>query len=151
MRVQLVTRFVRPHRWCGVSGLLGRGQWFPVSIPCLARCSAPTLLPPFAPRPLRRLNATMEALTPARLSPAYRSPCFTYSTVQTIPSPTTVCPLLLLYSRYIGLSGTGLLPLYHTIASRDAGPGNRFRLRHCLGGCRLTAHILLKTPCGRFP
>jgi len=57
----------------------------------MTSCNAPTFLPPFAPRPLRRLNATMEALTPARLSPAHRSPCFTYRTFQTIPSPTTWC------------------------------------------------------------
>jgi hypothetical protein len=51
-----------------------------------------TFLPPLAPRPLRRFIATMEALTPVCLFPTHRSPCFTHSTVQTIPSPTTVAP-----------------------------------------------------------
>ncbi len=53
---------------------------------------ASTFLPPFAPRPLRRFSATMEALTPVRVSIPHRSPRLTYSTVLTIPSPTTWCP-----------------------------------------------------------
>jgi hypothetical protein len=65
----------------------------------VADCSSPTFLPPLAPRPLRHFNATMEALSPVRLSPAYRSPCFTYSPFLTIPSPTTLCsPVVALYT-----------------------------------------------------
>ena len=42
----------------------------------LPRCAlhASTFLPPFAPRPLRRFSATMEALTPGRLTPPPGSP-----------------------------------------------------------------------------
>jgi len=46
----------------------------------LSGTHASTFLPPFAPRPLRRLIAPMEALTPARLFPTRRSPCFTHVT-----------------------------------------------------------------------
>ncbi len=153
MRVQLVTRVVQPYKDGGMSGLLGLRQWVPVGVPRLARCSASTSLPPFAPRPLRRFNATMEALTSVCVSPAHRSPCFTHSTVLTIPSPTTGCPLFLLYSRYLGLSGTGLLPLYLIVTSRNAGPGNRFRLRQRDAGSPV-AHgrigfVILRT--GRSP
>ncbi|MCX5873114.1 MAG: hypothetical protein NTY51_07760, partial [Deltaproteobacteria bacterium] len=64
--------------------------------------------PPLAPRPLRRFIATMEALTPIRLSHAYRSPCFTYSTFLTIPSPTTLCSPVVAFPRYVlSLSSTG--------------------------------------------
>ncbi len=70
---------------------------------------ASTFLPPFAPRPLRRFSATMEALTPVRVSLPHRSPRLTYSTVRTIPSPTTLFPLSSLYTRYVVLSATGLL------------------------------------------
>ena len=71
--------------------------------------SAPTFLPPLAPCPLRRFIATMEALTPVRLSLAHRSPCFTYSSFQTIPSPTTLCSPVAALSRYVlPLSATDL-------------------------------------------
>ena len=72
-------------------------------------CHVSTFLPPLAPRPLRRFIATMEALTPIRLSHAYRSPCFTYSTFLTIPSPTTWRSPVTALSRYaLPLSVTGL-------------------------------------------
>jgi len=97
---------------------------------------APTFLPPFARRPLRRLNATMEALTPARLSPAYRSPCFTYSTFLTIPSPTTLCSSVVAFpSATLFVSATDLVPLCRALslrvtqASRDTS-----RLHHSLAG-----------------
>ena len=73
----------------------------------VTNCSSPTFLPPFAPHLLRRFITTMEALTPVHFSPTYRSPCFTYSPFLTIPSPTTWCPLSLLYSRYVVLSPQG--------------------------------------------
>jgi hypothetical protein len=152
VRGQLNTRLI-PLGTVEVSGGLGQTA---TRYRCVFRvpdCSAPTFLPPFAPHQLRRFIATTEALTPVRLSPAYRSPCFTYSPFLTIPSPTTWCPLFLLYSRYVVLSGTGLLPLYHVVAYCNAGPGDRSRLRHFLAGSPKTpgriGFVILRT--GRSP
>ena len=50
-----------------------------------------TFLRPLAPRALPRFDATMGALTPARLSSPDRSPRFMYTALATIPSPTTSC------------------------------------------------------------
>ena len=61
---------------------------------------ASTFLRPLAPRPLRRFNATMGALTPARLSPPRRSPRFMYTALATIPSPTTRCAPAAAFTRY---------------------------------------------------
>jgi hypothetical protein len=84
--------------------------------------SASTFLPPFAPHPLRRFNATMKALTSVRVSPSHRSPCLTHKAFQTIPSPNTLYPSVVALSRYLlslsatdfpvvfQLSKTGLLP-----------------------------------------
>jgi len=102
----------------------------------VADCSPPTFLPPLALRPLRRVNATMEALTPVRLSPTYRSPCFTYSPFLTIPSPTTWCPPVVALSPYpsarqvsrTGTPATQCLPrhgsrLHLSLAGSPGSPG----------------------------
>ena len=110
VRVQRKTRLLQ-LRTAEVSGGLGQTV---TRYRCGFRvpdCSSPTFLPPLAPRPLRRFNATMEALTPVRVSPAYRSPCFTYLTFRTIPSPTTWCsPVVALApypsARQVSLAGT---------------------------------------------
>src|SRR5271157_214676 len=94
-----------------------------------------TSLPPFAPRPLRRFIATMEALTPARHFPTYRSPCFTYSPFLTIPSPTTWCsPVVALYT--LLCSQLDRSPISRPFAfSVDSGHRqNGSRLRHSLAG-----------------
>ena len=90
-----------------------------------------TFLPPLAPRPLRRFIATMEARTPIRLSHAHRSPCFTYSTFQTIPSPTTWrSPIAL--SRYVlPLSVTGLPVAFQRLSAYFP---HGSRLHHYLAG-----------------
>jgi hypothetical protein len=50
----------------------------------------------------------MEALTPIHLSLTYRSPCFTYSIFQTIPSPNTWRSPVVAFPRYVlSLSSTG--------------------------------------------
>ena len=93
---QRKTRLVQPQR-AEVSGVLDPKA---NRYRCIFRetdCSTPTFLPPFAPRPLRRFIATMEALTPVRLFPTYRSPCLTHIAFPTIPSPTTWRPLPSLY------------------------------------------------------
>ncbi len=61
---------------------------------------ASTFLHPFAPRALPRFNATMGALTPVRHSSPHRSPCFTCTAFQTIPSPTTLCRPVVALARY---------------------------------------------------
>jgi hypothetical protein len=98
-------------------------------------CSAPTFLPPFAPRPLRRFIATMEAVTSVCVSPTHRSPCLTYSTVQTIPSPTTLCSSDVAFpSATTFVSASDLRPLYRALSltsdsgltrSVQASPSNR--------------------------
>ncbi len=121
MRFQLKTRLVLPQ-WTDVSGVLDLTVNLYRCVFRVPGCSASTSLPPFAPRPLRRFNATMKALTPARVSLSYRSPCLTHIAVQTIPSPNTLCSPVVAFSRYVlplsatdlpvafQLSKTGLLP-----------------------------------------
>jgi hypothetical protein len=98
--------------------------------------SAPTFLPPLAPCPLRRFIATMEALTPVRLSPEHRSPCFTYSSFQTIPSPTTLClPDTAFPPATLSISASGLLPLCRVLSlPLTQASGGRSRLRHFPAG-----------------
>ena len=88
MRFQRNTRLGQP-KTAAVSGSLDQRSLDTGVSSVLPGCSAPTSLPPFAPRPLRRLNATMEALTPGRVSPPDRSPCFTHPAVAAIPPSTT--------------------------------------------------------------
>ena len=144
MWFQLVTQSVLPYVYGGFSGLLGFRQCIPVCIPCLARCSTSTFLPPFAPRPLRRFNTTMEALTPVRchfserltkwtfrLNPSHRSPCLTYSTFQTIPSPTTwSSPVVAFPSATLFVSATGFLSLFRLPILSPQVSRDRSRLRH---------------------
>ncbi|AFM22882.1 hypothetical protein Desti_0135 [Desulfomonile tiedjei DSM 6799] len=139
MRCQRNTRLVHLIA-ADVSGGLGQTVTRYRCIFRVSDCCAPTFLPPFAPRPLRRLNATMEALTSVCVSPAHRSPCFTYSTVQTIPSPTTWWPSVIAFTPYpsarqisrTGTSATQCLPnhgsrLRHRLAGSPKPPGrNRF-------------------------
>ena len=95
-------------------------------------CHVSTFLPPLAPRPLRRFIATMEALTPIRLSHAYRSPCFTYSTFLTIPSPTTWRSPVIALSRYVlPLSVTGLPVAFQRLSAYFP---HGSRLHHSLAG-----------------
>ena len=114
-----------------------------------------TFLPPFAPRPLRRLIATMEALTPACLFPVYRSPCFTYSTFRTIPSPTTLCSSDVAFpSATLLVSASDLRPLYHVLSlSRTQASGDRSRLHRRIAGSPKTpgrnGFVILRT--GRSP
>ncbi len=134
MRGQLNTRLI-PLVTVEVSGGLGQTA---TRYRCVFRvpgCSAPTFLPPFAQRPLRRFIATTEALTPVRLSPTYRSPCFTYSPFLTIPSPTTLCsPVVALYP--LPCSQLDRSPISRPFAfSIDSGHRqNGSRLRHSLAG-----------------
>ena len=62
----------------------------------------------------------MEALTPARLSPPSRSPCFTYPAVLTIPPPTTPAAPVAAFTRYP--------------SARQVSPSLGSRLRHSLAG-----------------
>jgi hypothetical protein len=80
--------------------------------------------------------ATMEALTPVRLFPAHRSPCFTYSTFRTIPSPTTLCPSVVAFpSATSFVSATDLAPLCHVLSSCETqASGDTSRLHHSLAG-----------------
>jgi hypothetical protein len=131
-------------------------------------CSAPTSLPPFAPRPLRRFNAPMEALTPVRChdserlakwtflpNPSHRPPCFTHSTVLTIPSPTTLCsPVAAFSPATLFVSATGLRSLYRILAIHSSqAPGDRSRLRRRIAGSPKTpgrsGFVILRT--GRSP
>lgn len=73
----------RPYRWfrpfpafpgSGFSGLFRRICHWRRSVLHLYVLHSSTSLPPFAPRQLRRFPATMEALTPAQLTPPCRSP-----------------------------------------------------------------------------
>jgi len=57
-------------------------------------------LRPFAPCPLRHFIATMDALTPDRLSCPVRSPCLTCMAFTTIPSPTTRCSPVVALTHY---------------------------------------------------
>ena len=108
MRVQRKTRFGSSMRAAYSGGLDPMGSLGPVRFR-VPSCGASTSLPPFAPRPLRRFITTTEALTPVRLFLAHRSPCFTHSTVLTIPSPTTWCSPVVALPRYVlSLSATGL-------------------------------------------
>ena len=118
----------------------------------VADCSAPTFLPPLAPRPLRRLNAPMEALTPVRFALAHRSPCFTHATFLTIPSPTTLCSPVVALTRYVlSLSATDL-PRVFQRSSRAYFPHGS-RLRHRIAGSPETpgriGFVILRT--GRSP
>jgi hypothetical protein len=118
-------------------------------------CSAPTFLPPLTPRPLRRFNATMEALTPVRLSPTRRSPCFTHATFQTIPSPTTLCSPDVAFSPATSfVSASGLRSLYRILAILSSqASGERSRLHHRIAGSPKTpgrnGFVILRT--GRSP
>jgi len=153
MRFQCNTRFGLLSA-DGRSGGLGRKA---TRCRCVFRvpdCIASTSLPPLAPRPLRRFNATMEALTPVRLSPTYRSPCFTYSPFQTIPSPTTWCsPVVALHPLHC--SQRDRFPISRPFAfSFSAGHrqnGSRFHLS--LAGSPVTpgrnGFVILRT--GRSP
>ncbi len=132
VRFQRKTRFIRLMA-VEFSGSLDQAATRYRCVFRVANCSSPTFLPPLAPRPLRRFHATMEALTPARLSPAYRSPCLTYSTFLTIPSPTTRCLPVVALPRYVlSLSATDL-PVAFQRSSRAYFPHGS-RLRHWPAG-----------------
>ena len=62
--------------------------------------SASICLRPFARRPLRHFIATMDALTPDRLSSPVTSPCFTCTAFTTSPSPTTRCSPVVALTHY---------------------------------------------------
>ncbi len=113
-----------------------------------------TFLPPFAPHPLRRFNATMEALTPVCLFPAYRSPCFTHSSVQTIPSPNTVCsPVVALYPLPCSQLDRSPISRPFAFSSSSGQRQNGSRLRHRMAGSPETpgrnGFVILRT--GRSP
>ena len=150
--LQRNTRLVQPQR-AEVSGVLDPKV---NRYRCIFRetdCSTPTFLPPFAPRPLRRFNTTMEALTSVRVSHRHRSPCLTHPAVQTIPSPTTWRPLSPLYTSYMVLSSTDLLPqdLLRVVPRRPSS--DRSRLRHFPAGSPThpgrNGFVILRT--GRSP
>ena len=87
---------------------------------------ASTFLPPFAPRTLLRFQATMRALTPARLSRPNRSPCFTHTAVLTIPPPTTPAAPVTAFTRYPSARQVSPLPgsrLRHSLAGSPDGTG----------------------------
>ena len=154
MRFLRKMRFVLPQR-AELSGLLDLAVNRSRCALRMTGSSASTSLPPFAPRPLRRFNTTMKALTPARVSHSYRSPCFTHIAFRTIPSPTTWRPLSSLYTCYIVLSATDFLSL-RPFADCFSGAGhrqNRSRLRHCIAGSPDThgrnGFVILRT--GRSP
>jgi hypothetical protein len=135
VRVQPKTRLVQ-LRTAEVSGSLDQaatGCRWRFRVP---NCGPPTFLPPLAPRPLPRFNATMEALTSVRVSPTYRSPCFTYSTFRTIPPPTTLWTPAVALSPYpsaqqashTGTRATQCLPRHgsgfrHRLAGSSIAPG----------------------------
>jgi len=154
MRFQRKIRFALPCK-AGVSGSLDPKA---TRYRCRFRmsgCSASTFLPPFAPRPLRRFIATMEALTPVRLSPAYRPPCFTHSTIQTIPSPTTLGSSDVAFASATSfISASDLRPLYRVLSlPRTQASGDRSRLRPWVAGSPKTpgrnGFVILRT--GRSP
>jgi hypothetical protein len=120
----------------------------------VTNCSSPTFLPPFAPRQLRRFIATMEALTPVRLSPAYRSPCLTYSTFLTIPPPTTLCtPAVALYPLHCSQRDRSPISRPFVFPIDSGHRQNGSRLRHYLAGSPNTpgriGFVILRT--GRSP
>jgi hypothetical protein len=93
---------------------------------------ASPFLRPFAPRPLRRFLATMNALTPARLSPAGQVSPVHPGDLPTLPSPTTPRSPAVAFARYPSArrasriaSGPGFA--FHSQARRNARP-NRVRL-----------------------
>ena len=153
VRFQRKTRFIRLMA-VEFSGSLDQTATRYRCVFRVANCSSPTFLPPLAPRPLRRFIATMEALTPARLSPTYRSPCFTHSTFLTIPSPTTLCsPVVALYA--LPCSQLDRSPISRpSVFPLDSGHRqNGSRLRHRIAGSPNTpgrnGFVILRT--GRSP
>ena len=96
-------------------------------------------LSPLAPPPLRGFSATMETLTPNRVSPSVRSPYFTHTSLTTIPSPTTRWSPMVALARY---PSAPQVPLFR---------GSR--LRHWLAGSPIPSgrieFVILRT--GRSP
>ena len=134
VRFQRKTRLIRLMA-VEFSGSLGQAATRYRCVFRVTNCSSPTFLPSLAPHPLRRFIATMRALTPVRLSPTYRSPCFTYSPFLTIPSPTTLCsPVVALYP--LPCSQLDRSPISRPFAfSIDSDHRqNGSRLRHFLAG-----------------
>ena len=87
---------------------------------------ASAFLRPLAPRALPRFDATMGALTPARLSSPDRSPRFMYTAFVTIPSPTTRCTPAAAFARYPSarrVSRFRGFRLRHSSASSPVAPG----------------------------
>jgi len=163
VRFQLVTRSALPYRSDGFSGLLGSHQCIPVCIPCLARCSAPTFLPRLCSAPITAHQssyggsdscAMSERLAKwtFRLFQAHRSPCFTYPTFQTIPSPTTWCPPGAALSRYVlPLSAPGF-PVAFQLSFRAYFPQGSGLRRSLAGSPRAPGRngfVILRT--GRSP
>jgi hypothetical protein len=97
---------------------------------------ASTSLPPLAPRPLRRFNATMETLTPVRLSSGAQVSLFHVPNLPTIPPPTTWWTPVVAFAPYpsaqqisrVGTAATQCLPthgsrLHHSLAGSPITPG----------------------------